>query len=74
MIAIYNNERLKELDCHLLLQVHDEVICECPEENAKEVSELLTSLMIGAAKEKIRVPMKCDAEVTYAWYGETLEV
>lgn len=74
MIAIYNNERLKELDCHLLLQVHDEVICECPEENAKEVSELLTSLMIGAAKEKIRVPMKCDAEVTYVWYGEALEV
>lgn len=74
MIAIHNNQRLKELDCHLLLQVHDEVICECPEENAKEVSELLTSLMIGAAAQKIRVPMKCDAEITYAWYGEALEV
>ena len=74
MIAIHNDERLKELDCHLLLQVHDEVICECPEANAKEVSERLTSLMIGAAKEKIRVPMKCDAEVTYCWYGDALEV
>lgn len=74
MIAIHNNERLKELDCHLLLQVHDEVICECPEENAKEVSELLSSLMVGAAKEKIRVPMKCDAEITRCWYGEVLEV
>jgi DNA polymerase I-like protein with 3'-5' exonuclease and polymerase domains len=74
MIAIHNNERLKELDCHILIPVHDEVICECPEEHAKEVSELLTSLMIGAAKERIRVPMKCDAEVTYCWYGETLEV
>lgn len=74
MIAIHNDERLKELDCHLLLQVHDEVICECPEQYAKEVSERLTSLMVGAAKEKIRVPMKCDAEVTYVWYGEALEV
>lgn len=74
MVAIHNDERLRELDCHILIPVHDEVICECPEEHAKEVSERLTSLMIGAAKERISVPMKCDAEVTYCWYGETLEV
>ena len=74
MVAIHNNDRLKELNCYLLLQVHDEVICECPEENAKEVSELLSALMVGAAKDKIRVPMKCDAEVTRVWYGEALEV
>ena len=59
MIAINDNPRLKELDCHLLIQVHDEVICECPEANAKECAELLSSLMVGAAAEKIRVPMKC---------------
>ena len=74
MIAIYNDERLRELDCHLLLQVHDEVICECPKDNAKECAERLTSLMVGAAKEKIRVPMKCDAEVTECWYGEPLDI
>lgn len=74
MVAIHNNERLKELDCHILIPVHDEVICECPEEHAKEAADLLTSLMIGAAKERICVPMKCDAEITYCWYGETLEV
>lgn len=74
MIAINNNARLKELDCHLLIQVHDEVICECPEENAKECAELLSSLMVGAAADKIRVPMRCDAEVTRVWYGEPLEV
>lgn len=74
MIAIYNNERLKELDCHILIPVHDEVICECPEENAKEVADLLTKLMIDSAKEKISVPMKCDAEITYVWYGDPVEV
>lgn len=74
MIAIHKDKRLQELDCHLLIPVHDEVICECPEENAKEVSERLVSLMIGAAAEKICVPMKCDAEVSRAWYGETIEV
>ena len=74
MIAINNNARLKELDCPLLIQVHDEVICECPEANAKECAELLSSLMVGAAADKIRVPMRCDAEVTRVWYGEPLEV
>lgn len=74
MIAINNNARLKELDCHLLIQVHDEVICECPEANAKECAELLSSLMVGAAAEKIRVPMKCDAAVSYEWYGEELHI
>lgn len=74
MIAIHNDERLKELDCHILIPVHDEVICECPEENAKEVAERVSALMIGAAKEKICVPMKCDAEVTYCWYGEPIAV
>ena len=74
MIAINDNPRLKELDCHLLIQVHDEVICECPEANAKECAELLSSLMVGAAADKIRVPMRCDAEVTRVWYGEPLEV
>lgn len=74
MITIHNNPRLQELDCHILIPVHDEVICECPEENAKEVAELLTKLMIDSAKEKISVPMKCDAEITYAWYGDPVEV
>lgn len=74
MVAIHNDKKLQELDCHILIPVHDEVICECPEEHAKEVSERLVALMVGAAKEKIRVPMQCDAEVTYSWYGEPLEL
>lgn len=74
MINIYNNSRLKELDCHLVVQVHDEVICECPEENAKECSELLSQIMIESAKDRIKVPMKVDCEVTHAWYGDVVEV
>lgn len=74
MVAIHNDKRLQELDCHILIPVHDEVICECPEQYAKEVSERLVQLMVGAAKEKISVPMKCDAEVTYCWYGDPIEM
>lgn len=74
MIAIGNDKRLKELDCHLIIQVHDEIIAECPEQHAKECSDRLSKLMVDAAAEKITVPMKCDAEITYSWYGETIEV
>lgn len=74
MIAIGNNERLKELDCHLIIQVHDEIIAECPEEHAKECASLLSKLMVEAAADKITVPMKCDAEITYSWYGDGVNV
>jgi len=67
MIKIGTNERLKELDCHLAIQVHDEVIVDCPKENAEECAKIVTSLMIEAAKEKIKVPMKCDAEFMESW-------
>jgi len=74
MIAIRNDTRLRELDCHLLLQVHDEIIVECPEQHAKECSAYLVQLMVDAAAERIVVPMKCVPEIMYSWYGETVEV
>ena len=74
MIAIGNSEYLKERKCKLLLQVHDEVIAECPQEYAKECADELSRLMVEAAKEKITVPMKCDAAVSRVWYGDEIEI
>lgn len=74
MIAIGNDEYLKEKNCQLLLQVHDEVIAECPAIYAKECAARLSELMINAASSKISVPMKCDAEITRVWYGDPIEV
>lgn len=74
MIAIGNSDYLRQRKCKLLLQVHDEVIAECPEEYAKECADELSRLMVEAASEKISVPMKCDAEITYAWYGEAAQI
>lgn len=72
MNHIWRDERLKKLGFKILLTVHDEIIGECPEENAKEVAKLLSEDMINSAKEKVSVPMKCDAEITRAWYGEPI--
>jgi DNA polymerase I-like protein with 3'-5' exonuclease and polymerase domains len=74
MISINNDERMKELDFHLLICVHDEVIGECPKENAKEVKERLSYLMRMAPSHLIELPFKCDCEVSYNWYGESVEV
>lgn len=46
-----------------------EIIAECPFINRKRCGELLSKLMIQAGAEKISVPMKCDVEYFFYWYG-----
>ena len=74
MIALYRDKRLKELGFRMLIQVHDEIIAECPKENAKEVVERFSKVMSEAPGEKFVVPISCDVEVTDRWYGEKIEV
>ena len=74
MIELNNNERLKELGFKLLIPVHDEVICECPEENVKECSQLLAETMSKAAEQILEMPIKCDVAITKQWYGEEIHI
>lgn len=72
MIHIDQDPELQKLDFHLIIQVHDEVIGECPEENALKVKDRLEYLMVHAADELLSIPMKCDIDITRNWYGETI--
>lgn len=74
MIDIFNDEKLKELDAHLIVTVHDEVLVECREEYAEQVAERLPKLMIDAAEELgIHEPkMKCDPYLVSRWYSDTM--
>ena len=74
MIELHKNARLKELGFRMLIPVHDEIIAECPEENAKECSELLAKIMSYAAEQILEMPIRCDVEITKCWYGESVEV
>lgn len=73
MIKVGTDKRLQELGFRLLIPVHDELIGECPEENAKECSERFAMLMSTAA-EKLTIPISCDVEITKQWYGERVKV
>ena len=74
MILVGNDARLKELGFRLLIPVHDELIAECPEENAKECKERFAMLMSKAAESRLTIPIKCDVEVTKCWYGEGVKI
>lgn len=73
MIKIFNDQRLKDLDFHLLINVHDELIGECPEENSEEVAKLLTTDMMTVLDGVFDVPFKCDAELSYNWYWSSFK-
>ena len=74
MFEVLRDEKLTRLGFKLLIQVHDELIGECPEENIKECSERLAEVMSKAAEELIGMPFSCDAEITRAWYGESVKI
>lgn len=67
MIAIDRDKEMNNLGFKLLIGVHDELIGECPKENAEKVSERLTFLMSNCVPE-LSVKFKCDAEIEDHWY------
>jgi DNA polymerase-1 len=67
MIDIYNDKILNDLDYHMQIVVHDEIIGECPIENADKVKTRLCELMINSTHNEVNVPMKCDPEVSVRW-------
>ena len=50
----------------LLLQVHDELIVECPEEIAAEVAGLVSGEMESVAQ--LSVPLTAEAKFGKSWY------
>lgn len=74
MIAIDKDPILNKLNYKLIIPVHDEVLGVCPVENAKAVKERLEHIMVHIVDGIFDIPMKCDIEITKAWYGEEVEI
>ena len=73
MVRIANDPELHKLGFRLLIPVHDELLGECPVENAELVGELLANAMIEAAKPECSVAMKVDTYVVHHWYSDEVE-
>ena len=60
------DRELQGTGAHLLLQVHDELLIEAPEEKAEEISRLVKTIMEGAAS--LTVPLAVEAGTGPNWY------
>ena len=65
MLRVDEALRQAGLAARLVLQVHDELIVECPEEEAEQVKELLKTEMESVAQ--LSVPLIADAKAGRTW-------
>ena len=66
MINVYNKFREENLNAHLILQVHDELIVEADEKDSRRASEILHDEMTNVYK--MRVPLIADVNRGASWY------
>ena len=68
MVKLHRNEKIKELGFKILLQVHDEVILEGPEENSQEALKLVIEDMESPFDYEFAVKLEVDAKIGNNWY------
>jgi DNA polymerase-1 len=66
MIKCYYDKRLRELGVKMLLQIHDEIVFECPAENTEEACRIIQENMENPGI-KLRVPLKAAPGVGDNW-------
>jgi DNA polymerase-1 len=66
----------RKLGSWMILQVHDELIFECPGEELEEIRSLCLDIMPRSLD--MQVPLKVDTKVGRSWgemqYGEAVDV
>lgn len=65
MVNAHARIKAEGLKSRLILQVHDELIAECPEDEAERVKQLLVEEMSGAAD--LSVPLTANAKIGRSW-------
>lgn len=66
MVRVDRRLRQENMKSRLILQVHDELIVEAPEEEAEKAAKILTEEMEGAVS--LTVPMVAEASIGKTWY------
>ena len=65
MIKIQSQITGNKLNSKMLLQVHDELIFECPEDEISEIKDILDKLMTNSLE--LLVPLKIEYKIGKEW-------
>ncbi|AAX17872.1 DNA polymerase I [Borrelia turicatae] len=65
MIKVYNELKSKNLKSKILLQVHDEMLIESPEQECEEVNKIIKTMMENAYP--LKIPLKVNIETGKSW-------
>ena len=68
MLLIHSNARLAELGWRMILQVHDEIILEGPEETVEEAEAIVVRLMRQPFREPLRVDLAVSVAHAKTWF------
>ena len=62
MLAVFRRLQAEGLQARMLLQIHDELVFECPPEELPRLAALVRHEMIGPVAERLglRVPLRVD--------------
>ena len=66
MVKVDARLKAENMKSHLILQVHDELIVESPEEEAEKALEIVTQEMENACK--MKVLLRADGKIGNTWY------
>jgi DNA polymerase-1 len=66
MVAVYQRLKKENMKTHIILQVHDELILESPEDEVERAKKILIEEMENAGN--LGIPLKVDIGVGYNWY------
>jgi DNA polymerase I-like protein with 3'-5' exonuclease and polymerase domains len=68
MIMVARDNHIKKLGGRIVFQIHDELILDCPIENAEAIKERLQRLMERSSTNVgVVLPMKCDMTAETRW-------
>lgn len=66
MLKVYEEINRRKLKARMILQIHDEILIEAPEEEKEVVKEILISQMTSAAS--LKVALEVDSGCAHNWY------
>ena len=66
MVKVYNRLKAENMEAKLILQVHDELIVEAPENEIQKAAKILSEEMENACQMKVR--LRADVNIGKTWY------